>query len=69
LGIPQARNFRANDDALIVARARRAGAVLLGKTNVPIVLGDWQSDNAIYGVTRNPWDLLARIHANSISMR
>ena len=56
-GIPQARDFRANDDALIVARARRAGAVLLGKTNVPIVLADWQSYNAIYGVTRNPWDL------------
>jgi amidase len=56
-GIPQASNFRANDDALIVARARKAGAVLLGKTNVPIVLDDWQSYNAIYGVTRNPWDL------------
>jgi len=56
-GIPQARDFRANDDALILARARRAGAVLLGKTNVPIVLADWQSYNAIYGVTRNPWDL------------
>ncbi|HEY5324885.1 MAG TPA: amidase [Caldimonas sp.] len=56
-GIPQARDFKANDDALIVARARRAGAVLLGKTNVPIVLDDWQSYNEIYGVTRNPWDL------------
>jgi amidase len=56
-GILQARDFRANDDALILARARRAGAVLLGKTNVPIVLADWQSYNAIYGVTRNPWDL------------
>jgi amidase len=56
-GIPQARNFRASDDAVIVARARSAGAVLLGKTNVPIVLADWQSYNAIYGVTRNPWDL------------
>ena len=56
-GIPQASNFRANEDALIVARSRMAGAVLLGKTNVPIVLSDWQSYNAIYGVTRNPWDL------------
>ena len=56
-GIPQARDFRANDDALIVGRARRAGAVLLGKTNVPIALDDWQSYNAIYGVTRNPWNL------------
>jgi amidase len=56
-GIPPAKDFRAQDDALILARVRRAGAVLLGKTNVPIVLDDWQSYNAIYGVTRNPWDL------------
>ena len=56
-GIPQARNFRAGADALIVARARSAGAVLLGKTNVPLRLDDWQSYNEIYGVTRNPWDL------------
>lgn len=55
-GIPQARNFRASEDALIVARCRQAGAVLLGKTNVPMRLDDWQSYNAIYGVTRNPWD-------------
>jgi amidase len=56
-GIPQARDFRASEDALIVARCRKAGAVLLGKTNVPLRVDDWQSYNAIYGVTRNPWDL------------
>lgn len=56
-GIPQAQGFRARDDALIVARVRGAGAVILGKTNVPLVLGDWQSYNEIHGVTRNPWDL------------
>ena len=56
-GIPQARSFRADEDALIVSRVRSAGAVLLGKTNVPLTLDDWQSYNAIYGVTRNPWDL------------
>jgi len=56
-GIPEARGFRARDDALIVSRVRAAGAVILGKTNVPRVLGDWQSYNAIHGVTRNPWDL------------
>jgi amidase len=55
-GLPQARNFTAGEDALIVARARSAGAVLLGKTNVPLTLDDWQSYNEIYGVTRNPWD-------------
>ncbi|MCW5662174.1 MAG: amidase [Burkholderiaceae bacterium] len=55
-GIPQAKDFKARDDALIVTRARNAGAVVLGKTNVSLVLGDWQSYNAIYGVTRNPWN-------------
>ena len=56
-GIPQAKDFKASEDALVVARAKSAGAVVLGKTNVPIVLADWQSYNAIHGVTRNPWDL------------
>jgi amidase len=56
-GIPQARGFIAEDDALVVARARSAGAVVLGKTNVPLNLFDWQTYNAIHGVTRNPWDL------------
>jgi amidase len=56
-GIPEAKGYRAREDALIVSRVRAAGAVILGKTNVPLVLADWQSYNAIYGVTRNPWDL------------
>jgi len=46
----------ASSDAVVVARLRAAGAVLLGKTNVPIALRDWQSYNAIYGTTRNPHD-------------
>ena len=39
------------------AHLRAAGAVLLGKTNVPPMLADWQSANAIYGRTNNPWDV------------
>ena len=38
-------------------RVKAAGAVILAKTNVPLLLGDWQSYNAIYGVTNNPYDL------------
>ena len=34
-----------------------AGAVLLGKTNVPPMLADWQSANPVFGRTSNPWDL------------
>jgi amidase len=56
-GIPRFKDFVAQDDALIVSRVKAAGAVILGKTNVPFVLGDWQSYNEIYGTTNNPWDL------------
>ena len=38
-------------------RLREAGAHLLGKTNVPLDLADFQSYNDIYGQTGNPWDL------------
>ncbi|HPA37739.1 MAG TPA: amidase family protein [Phenylobacterium sp.] len=44
------------EDADAVAHARRAGAVIWGKTNVPVMLSDWQSFNPIYGTTNNPWD-------------
>jgi amidase len=44
-------------DAAVVADARKAGAVIWGKTNVPFMLGDFQSYNTIYGTTNNPHDL------------
>ncbi|MFB3924281.1 MAG: amidase [Terriglobia bacterium] len=44
-------------DADVVARYRAAGAVILGKTNVPEFAGDWQSNNDVFGTTNNPWDL------------
>jgi amidase len=44
-------------DAVVVARARQEGAVIWGKTNVPVMAGDWQSFNALYGATSNPWRL------------
>jgi amidase len=56
-GVPAFKDFVADDDAVAVTRLRAAGAVILGKTNVPIALGDFQSYNAIYGTTNNPWDL------------
>jgi amidase len=56
-GFPAGRDFRPEADALAVERVRRAGAVILGKTNVPLGLADWQSYNEIYGVTNNPHDL------------
>ncbi|HVP84514.1 MAG TPA: amidase family protein [Rhizomicrobium sp.] len=43
-------------DAELVSRARKAGAVIWGKTNVPFMLSDFQSYNDIYGTTNNPYD-------------
>jgi amidase len=56
-GLPEFKGFVPKQDALVVTRAKRAGAVLLGKTNVPSGLGDFQSYNDIYGTTNNPWDI------------
>ena len=44
-------------DAVAVAHARQAGAIIWGKTNTPVLTGDWQTFNALYGQTNNPWDL------------
>jgi amidase len=48
---------RMTEDAAAVSHARRAGAVIWGKTNVPVMAADWQSANGLYGVTNNPWDV------------
>lgn len=44
-------------DALVVDRLQAAGAIVLGKTNVPPHLADWQTIHPVYGTTRNPWDV------------
>jgi amidase len=56
-GFPQQKDFVPPEDALSVSRVKDAGGVILGKTNVPVSLADWQSYNDIYGVTNNPHDL------------
>lgn len=56
-GNPQFKNWHPDEDALSVTRLKTAGAVIIGKTNVPFMLADWQSYNDIYGTTNNPWDL------------
>jgi amidase len=56
-GAPFLKDHIPAADSAAVARLRRAGAVILGNTNVPFMLGDWQSYNEIYGTTNNPWDL------------
>jgi amidase len=55
-GVPQYRNHFPKKNAVAVDRLLNAGVVLLGKTNVPLYLADWQTFNEIYGTTNNPWD-------------
>jgi len=42
--------------AVAVDRLEAAGAIVIGKTNVPVLLADWQTYNPLHGVTNNPWD-------------
>ena len=56
-GVERYKDRRPEQDAPLVARVRAAGAVIIGKTNVPPYAGDWQSSNRVYGRTNNPWDL------------
>ncbi|MBW8885194.1 MAG: amidase, partial [Planctomycetia bacterium] len=53
---PQFRQL-IDKDGLSVARMRRAGAIVLGKTNLPQLMIWHESDNPVYGRTNNPWDL------------
>lgn len=61
-GLPTTRGHLAAKDrpvtasALPVVRLESAGAVVFGKTNVPVDLADWQSYNPVYGATSNPWN-------------
>jgi amidase len=56
-GYPTMVGNVAAEDALAVQRLKAAGAVVFGKTNIPIALADFQSYNAVYGTTNNPWDV------------
>jgi amidase len=56
-GIPALSDAISPRTAAAVERLERAGAIVVGKTNIPVMLGDWQSSNPIYGTTNNPWDL------------
>ena len=55
-GFEMFANFQPQEDSPPVARLKAAGAIILGKTNVPVALADWQSVNPVYGRTVNPYD-------------
>jgi amidase len=56
-GHPPLKDYVPKTDAAAVAKLRAAGAILLGKTNVPPLSADYRADNPIFGRTNNPWDL------------
>ena len=56
-GLTSRARHRAQNDAAVVACVRRAGAIVLGKTNSPQLGMMVESDNPVYGRTNNPWDL------------
>ena len=55
-GTPALREHRPGHDELAAARARSAGALILGKTNVPEFANDGYTANPLFGVTGNPWN-------------
>jgi len=55
-GNPLWKDNIAAENAFLIDRLLRAGAIVFGKTNVPYMLADAQSYNDIYGTTNNPWD-------------
>lgn len=56
-GDPAFKDAIAASNSLVAQRMIDAGVTLFGKTNIPLMLADWQSYNEIYGSTNNPWDL------------
>ena len=56
-GFPPLANYVPREDGTVAARLKAAGAIILGKTNVPTLLTQPQTDNPIFGRTNNPWNL------------
>ena len=64
-GLRKRARFVPDRDAVVVARMRSAGAILLGKTNCPPGGGGGETDNPVYGRTRNPYDLSRTVGGSS----
>ena len=57
IGSPDFVDFIPDENAVAVQRLIDAGAIVIGKTNLPLLAGDWQTYNEVYGTTNNPWDV------------
>jgi amidase len=56
-GLPNLAQAMSPRTAVAIERLESAGAIVVGKTNVPVMLADWQTYNPLYGTTNNPWDV------------
>lgn len=54
-GFPPLSDYVPQEDSTVTARLKAAGGILMGKTNVPVMLADYQTSNPIFGRTNNPW--------------
>jgi len=57
-GSPELADQVPQEDGAVASRLKAAGGILVGKTNVPSMLADFQSNNTIFGRTNNPWNVL-----------
>jgi amidase len=64
-GAPELAGFVPAIDAAPIARLRASGAVIYGKTNLPIYAGDAQSYNEVFGTTNNPWNVERTVGGSS----
>src|SRR5438552_3263469 len=57
VGFPPLADHVPQEDGTVAARLKQAGGILVGKTNVAEMLGDFQTANPIFGRTNNPWNV------------
>lgn len=57
MGSKLLKDFVPEEDAVLVTRLKKAGAIMLGKTNTPEFGLKMLTDNLLFGITRNPWNL------------
>src|SRR6266581_3390894 len=56
-GFPPLADYVPQEDSTVTACLKAAGGILIGKTNVAMMLADYQSNNPIFGRTKNPWNI------------
>ncbi len=64
-GLPYRKDIIEKNDAELVARLKNEGAIILGKTNTPVLCYYQETDNNLYGLTNNPWNLAHTVGGSS----